>query len=86
MQGKVLPRLLAPPSTRDTACAAIKVGKMLIKLKPDVHSVKQQDQQGAAAAEEGLKGRGRGAWPGQQLQIVFYSKCNTSISYSLMHN
>lgn len=84
MQGKVLPRLLAPPSTRGTACAAIKVGKMLIKLKPDVHSVKQQDQQGAAA-EEGLKGRGS-AWPGQQLQIVFYSKCNTSISYSLMHN
>lgn len=55
---------------------------MLIKLKPDVHSVKQQDQQGAAA-EERLKGRGS-AWPGQQLQIVFYSKCN--ISYSLMHN
>lgn len=45
---------------------------MLIKLKPDVHSVKQQDQQGAAAGGAGAA-RGVGAAAGQQLQIVFFS-------------
>lgn len=46
---------------------------MLIKLKPDVHSVKQQDQQGAAAGGAGAAAGGVGAAAGQQLQIVFFS-------------